>query len=77
MTVNARTSIGQVTGGVGGDGQHVQKGAAQEELHDPEPMVAWDDITGEALDPREVLKARLREPEYIREKGVWSKIKRK
>ena len=29
------------------------------------------------MDPKQVLKARLKELEYIREKGVWKKIKRK
>ena len=37
---------------------------------------AWDDVTGERLDPREVLKARRIEMQYIRSKKVWDKIRR-
>ena len=37
---------------------------------------AWDDVTGEDLDPKQVMRARLKELEYVREKGVWSNIKR-
>ncbi len=31
---------------------------------------AWDDVTGEELDPGEVLKARNKEMKHIEEKGV-------
>ena len=44
---------------------------------EPEQLVAWDDVTGEFLDPKEVLRARLKELEYIREKKVYVKITRK
>ena len=37
---------------------------------------AWDDVTCGALDTQKVLKARIKELEYIREKGVWKKIRR-
>ena len=37
---------------------------------------AWDDLTGEALDPEEVRKARRKELEYIHAKPVWTKIPR-
>ena len=37
---------------------------------------AWDDVTGESLDPSEVLKARALEIEYCRDKSVWIKITR-
>ena len=37
---------------------------------------AWDDITGERLDPKEIYKARMKEMEYVRRKGVWKKISR-
>ena len=40
-------------------------------------MDAWDDITGEHLDPKEVQQARMKEIGYIREKEVWTKIPRK
>ena len=39
--------------------------------------VAWDDVSGEFLCPKEVLRARLKELQYVREKKVWSKITRK
>ena len=38
---------------------------------------AWDDVTGKTLDPKEVMRARLKELSYIRKKGVWKKITRK
>ena len=38
---------------------------------------AWDDITGEELDAKEVKKARLKEVGYIHEKKVWRKISRR
>ena len=37
---------------------------------------AWDDVTGESLDPSEVLKARALEIAYCRDKSVWIKITR-
>ena len=37
---------------------------------------AWDDITGEELDSKEVTKARLKEMQYIDEKKVWKVIPR-
>ena len=39
--------------------------------------VAWDDVTGVELRPKEVRKARLQELEYVAEKQVWHKITRK
>ena len=38
--------------------------------------MAWNDITGALLDPREVKRACLQEIEYIRSKGVYSNISR-
>ena len=38
---------------------------------------AWDDITGEELDAKEVKKARLKEVGYIPEKKVCRKISRR
>ena len=37
---------------------------------------AWDDVTGEELDPKEVIKARVKELQYARDKQVWKKIER-
>ena len=38
---------------------------------------AWDDVTGEELDRREVMKARSKEMGYIHEKGVWERMPRR
>lgn len=38
---------------------------------------AWDDVSGASLDPKEVVKARLKEVGYVRDKRVWTKISRK
>ena len=37
---------------------------------------AWDDVSGEELDPGEVKKARDKEMKYIEEKGVWKVVAR-
>ncbi len=37
---------------------------------------AWDDVTGEILDAKEVVNARLKEISYIDDKKVWIKITR-
>ena len=34
---------------------------------------AWDDVTGEELDEKEVMRARRKEIGYIEEKKVWKK----
>ena len=39
--------------------------------------LAYDDLTGEPLDPKEVRKARALEIGYVRQKKVWIKIPRK
>ena len=39
-------------------------------------VCAWDDVTGEALDSREVRRARAKEIVYARQKMVWKKIRR-
>ena len=57
-------------------GAHGKMGS-KDDPHEANNAVAWDDVSGESLDPKQVLKARLKELEYIREKGVWKKIKRK
>ena len=38
--------------------------------------MAWGDVTGEFLDRKEVLRARLKELQYVREKKVYAKITR-
>ena len=42
-----------------------------------EEVVAFDDVSGVALDPAEVIRARLEEMEWMRMKGVYKKITRK
>ena len=37
---------------------------------------AWDDVSGSALDPKKVRRARLQELQYVRDKTVWKKIPR-
>ena len=39
-------------------------------------LEAYDDVTGLKLDGQKVLEARKKEILFVREKGVWSKIKR-
>jgi len=47
------------------------------EHHEAEDIgYAWDDITGETLEMKEVMKARKQEMTYVREKRVWTKIPR-
>ena len=38
--------------------------------------VAWDDVSGQELDPTEVARARAKEMEYVDKKGVWAVIPR-
>ena len=38
--------------------------------------IAWDDLTGMRLDAGKVTEAREKELEYIKQKGVWTKIPR-
>ena len=38
--------------------------------------MAWDDVIGALLDPREVRKARLKEVGYLHEKHVYTKRSR-
>ena len=45
--------------------------------HEEQVWEAFDDVTGEELDPKEVIKARLKEMEYIRKKRVWRKMSRR
>ena len=43
---------------------------------DGHEAVAWDDVSGVPLDPKEVMKARKEEVEWMKSKGVYRKIKR-
>ena len=70
MTVSAKDSVGKIEGG---DRGHLET----DNFEDASGMTAWDDVSGEELSPKEVMKARLKELEYIRQKGVWKKITRK
>ena len=47
-----------------------------EEEDDWDWAQAWDDVTGEQLDPAEVRRARAKEMNYVQEKKVWAKIPR-
>ena len=56
------------------------QGNEQIEAHDAEHedtnMQAWDDLTGEILNPKDVTNARLLELDYARAKNVWTKMPR-
>ena len=56
-------------------GANAGESRRQEASHEGEGQ-AWDDLTGESLDPKEVRKARFMEMAYVRSKGVWRKISR-
>ena len=68
--VGAGDTIGQVV--------RKERGIAHEEDEDNRVFCdsAWDDVTGAALDPKEVQRACLKEIEYIHRKGVYQKIRR-
>ena len=48
----------------------------EEEEEEEEWRQAWDDVTGQPLDPAAVAAARAKELEYVHSKGVWRKIPR-
>ena len=52
----------------------VNEGGDHEEVHGR--AYAYDDVTGDELDPKEVRKARDVELAYARDKRVWTKIPR-
>ena len=60
---------------VGPNTQISAEEAPQEETNCSWSM-AWDDTTGEELDPKEVAKARSKEMDYVRDRGVWRKVPR-
>ena len=72
LSVRAVDTVGEMQTG---DGEGRVRGVQHEE--DDQPMVeAWDDVTGERLEAKEVLKARMLEIGYVRQKKVWKKISR-
>ena len=62
MSVNVKDKVGDIP-----EEEHVHEDAKW----------AWDDITGKALDPKEVQRARLQEMGYINDKGVWKVVDRR
>ena len=79
LTVNAQSTLGQVQGVSSVSLAKRQRGIAHEE--DDEAMgtegcLAWDDVTGAALDPVVVRRARLEETEFSHRKGVYTKVSR-
>ena len=70
------TQVG--TGDTIGQVVRKERGIAHEEDEDNRAFCdsAWDDVTGAALDPKEVQRARLEEIEYIHRKGVYQRIRR-
>ena len=59
MTVDSNMKVEEVHN----DGDH--------EDMDVKTQEAWDDVSGAALDPKEVRRARLKEIQYIKDKKVW------
>ena len=64
MTVDSNMEVEEVHK----DGDHQDMGTKLQE--------AWDDVSGAALDPKEVRWVRLNEIQYIKDKKVWRKIPR-
>ena len=56
---------------------HISTNPTQEEEDDAQWQMAWDDVTGQELDPSEVAKARSKEMSYVEAKKVWTLIPRK
>ena len=64
MTVDSNMKVDEVHK----DGDHEDMDAKSQE--------AWDDVSGAALDPKEVRRARLKEIQYIKDKKIWRRIPR-
>ena len=47
---------------------------ATEEDNDDEMAVAWDDVSGAALDPNKVRATRAEELEYVRKMDFYTKV---
>ena len=77
--MNLKTiAVVQATDTVGDDSKR-QRGIRHEEDSDENAWllgIAWDDVIGALLDPREVRKAQLKEVDYLHEKHVYTKISR-
>ena len=56
--------------------EHTTIGEIPEEETVDFDVEAWDDVTGKALDPKEVRQARLKEMKYVKEKEVRQPISR-
>jgi hypothetical protein len=57
-------------------GQMEADNCPSQALHEPEGegLVAWDDLSGQALDPALMVAARREEIKYFREMGVYDKV---
>ena len=55
--------------------EEVHKDGDHEDM-DAKLQEAWDDLSGAALDPKEVRRARLKEIQYIKDKTVWRRVPR-
>ena len=79
---NGQFLLAQVTTGNTTDGHELKKEIAAiktkyktiEEDDEPEMQMAWDDVSGAALDPKAVIKARQEEVEYVRKMGLYTKV---
>ena len=45
-----------------------------DEDNDGEMMIAWDDVSGAALEPKAVIAARAEEIEYVRKMNLYTKV---
>ena len=54
----------------------VDKFHDDEKLENISTQIAWDDLTGMQLDAGKVKEAREKEMQYVKDKGVWTKIPR-
>ena len=55
---------------------HMARDHVEEEEDDTTWLQAWDDVSGQELDPKEVRRARTKEMGYVAEKEVWKVIPR-
>ena len=85
LTVGPEDTVGSVEGGDRGrlstithpDRKNNTRDEHEEETYGEFEGRAWADISGEEINPKDAIKARKTELEYIRQKGVWRKITRK
>ena len=55
---------------------NVDKFHDNERLENTSTQIAWDDLTGMKLEAGKVKEARQKEMQYVKDKGVWTKIPR-